>query len=149
MNTELAAIIGTTTSFIVFALAALWYVVPWLKARPLPDALIALAWLHVFRYIALQIHSAQRFGFAVSNTGRDGILYGDLAGAAIALAAIVALLFVHHVTFHLLVGCAKTPWHGTTAESHSNRGRPWLRLDGLGHRPRLCGRRLQHDRARG
>src|SRR5262249_52632061 len=93
MNTVSAALFGTTISFILFAIASAWYVVPWLKARPLADALSALVWVHVFRYIALQIHSAQKFGFAVSDFGRDGILYGDLAGALIAFAAIVALRY--------------------------------------------------------
>jgi hypothetical protein len=91
-----------TLSLIVFALASAWYVVPWLKARSPAEALIALIWLHVLRYVALQIHSAQKFGFAVSDAGKNEIAYGDVVGALIALAAIAALRYRARVA-HLLV----------------------------------------------
>ena len=93
MSPVLAALLGTTLSFIVFAIASAWYVVPWLKVKPPADALTALVWVHVFRYVALQIHAAQKFGFVISDAGRDGILYGDLAGALVAFAAIAALRY--------------------------------------------------------
>src|SRR5438874_3224573 len=56
-------------SLIVLATAARWYLVPWLKNRTRADALIALLWVHVFRYVALQVFSAQRDGFPISDSG--------------------------------------------------------------------------------
>jgi hypothetical protein len=78
-------------SLIVFAAASRWYVVPWLNARPRADALIALLWVHVFRYVALQVFSAQHSGFPISDGGAMEIVIGDVAGAAMAFAAIVLL----------------------------------------------------------
>jgi hypothetical protein len=78
-------------SLIVFAAASRWYVVPWLNARPRADALIALLWVHVFRYVALQVFSAQHGGFPISDGGAMEIVIGDVAGAAMAFAAIVLL----------------------------------------------------------
>jgi hypothetical protein len=56
-------------SLIVFGTVAAWYVSPWLKTRGRGDALTALLWIHVFRYLALQAFSAQRDGFPISNGG--------------------------------------------------------------------------------
>jgi hypothetical protein len=78
-------------SLIVFAAAARWYVVPWLGARPRAEALIALLWVHVFRYVALQVFSAQHDGFPISDGGARDIVIGDVAGAAMAFAAIALL----------------------------------------------------------
>jgi hypothetical protein len=47
-------------SLVVYGLIARWYVTPWLSARKRGDALIALLWVHVFRYVALPKFSAQR-----------------------------------------------------------------------------------------
>jgi len=78
-------------SLIVFAAAARWYAVPWLNARPRAEALTALLWVHVFRYVALQVFSAQHDGFPISDHGAMEIVIGDVAGAAIAFAAIALL----------------------------------------------------------
>jgi hypothetical protein len=78
-------------SFAVFIAAAVWYAGPWLSRRGRADALIPLLWVHAFRHIALQIVSAQKAGFAVSNGLRDEILYGDVAGMILALLSIFAL----------------------------------------------------------
>ena len=78
-------------SLIVFVLAARWYAVPWLKARPRATALIALLWVHVFRYVALQVFAAQHEGFPISPGGAMEIVVGDVAGAVIAFAAIIFL----------------------------------------------------------
>src|SRR5947207_3081117 len=66
---------------------------PWLKAQARAEALTWLLWTQVFRYVALQIFSAQQFGFAVSDSGRDQIAYGDVAGTILALFAIIALRY--------------------------------------------------------
>jgi len=78
-------------SLIVFVAAARWYVVPWLNARPRGDALIALLWVHVFRYVALQVFSARQDGFPISDGGAMEIAIGDVAGAAIAFVTIMLL----------------------------------------------------------
>src|SRR5262245_13849193 len=75
-----AAGLASTLSFIVLLLMATWYVIPWLKSRSRADALTALLWVQAFRYVALQIFSAQKFGFAVSDGARDQIAAGDVAG---------------------------------------------------------------------
>jgi hypothetical protein len=78
-------------SLIVFGSIARWYVAPWLNRRPRADALIALLWVHVFRYVALQVFSAQHDGFPISDGSALEIAAGDVAGALIAYVAIVLL----------------------------------------------------------
>lgn len=75
----------------VLVMVARWYVIPWLNGRARADALIALLWVHVFRYVALQVFSAQQSGFPISDGGAMEIVVGDVAGAAIAFITIVLL----------------------------------------------------------
>ena len=93
MPLMLAAALASAFSFAVFAIIVAWHVAPWLRDRPRSAALIPLLWVHVFRYVALQIFSAHQFGFAVSAGVRDQIAYGDVVGAVLALAAIGALRY--------------------------------------------------------
>jgi hypothetical protein len=78
-------------SLIVFGAIVRWYVVPWLKSRVRADALIALLWVHVFRYVALQVFSAQHTGFPISDGGAMEIVVGDVVGAGMAFATIMLL----------------------------------------------------------
>ena len=78
-------------SLIVLGAIARWHVVPWLNSRGRADALIALLWVHVFRYIALQVFSAQRDGFPISDSGAMEIVIGDVGGAIMALVTIALL----------------------------------------------------------
>ena len=78
-------------SLMVLVAAARWYAVPWLNARSRAEALTALLWVQVFRYVALQVFSAQHGGFPVSDSGAMEIVIGDVAGAAMAFAAIMLL----------------------------------------------------------
>jgi hypothetical protein len=78
-------------SLIVMAAVARWHIIPWLDRRARADALIALLWVHVFRYVALQIFSAQHDGFPISDGGAMEIVVGDVAGAVIAFIAITLL----------------------------------------------------------
>jgi len=80
-------------SLFAFATMAFWYGVPKLKARDRVAALVPLLWLHVFRYLALQAFRAQLDGFPISDAHLMSIVLGDLAGMAIALAALYALRF--------------------------------------------------------
>jgi len=93
MNTITAIGLAQLSSLIVLVLCALWYVVPWLKARSLADALVPLLWVHAFRSVALQLYSAQQTGFPISDAVRDHNVFGDLAGMVIALLAIAALRY--------------------------------------------------------
>jgi hypothetical protein len=86
-----AALIAMVLSFVVFATAAARYAVPRMRAVALAAAITPLLWIHAFRYVALQLFSAQEFGFAIPNRTRDEIVYGDLLGMALALATLYAL----------------------------------------------------------
>ena len=88
-----AAAFATVLSFIVLVTMAAWYAVPWLATRQRADALTALLWVHAFRHVALQIFSAQKFGFAVSDGARDQIAAGDVTGMIIAVTCIAALRY--------------------------------------------------------
>jgi len=76
-------------TLVLFVTLARWYVVPWLAKRERADALIALLWVNVFRYVALNVFAAQRDGFPISNHGALEIVIGDVGGAIIAFTAIV------------------------------------------------------------
>lgn len=91
MDPATAGILAMLLSFAVFITAAVWYGGPWLSRRGRADALIPLLGAHAFRHVALQIVSAQKAGFAVSNGLRDEILYGDVVGMVLALLSIYAL----------------------------------------------------------
>ncbi len=78
-------------TLVLFITLTRWYVVPWLTTRPRAEALMALLWVSVFRYVALQVFVAQRDGFPISMGGALEIVIGDVAGAVIAFSAIVLL----------------------------------------------------------
>ncbi len=75
----------------VLVMAARWHVIPWLGRLARADALIALLWVHVLRYVALQVFSAQHTGFPISDHGAMEIVVGDVAGAVMAFVAIALL----------------------------------------------------------
>jgi hypothetical protein len=82
-----------TLSFTIVTAAAVWYVAPWLKVTDWATGVTALLWVHAFRYVALQIFSAQYSGFAVSDAGRDQIAYGDVVAALLAVSGIAVLRY--------------------------------------------------------
>ena len=88
MNPSNASLVATAISFVVFILFALWYAVPWMNRRPLAVALSVPLWIHAFRHVALQVFSAQRFGFHIPDSLARQIAWGDVAGAVLALAAL-------------------------------------------------------------
>jgi hypothetical protein len=78
-------------TLVVYGTMAAWYLAPWLRRQQRADALIALLWIHVFRYVALQVFSARQGGFPISDGGAMAIVAGDVAGAVLAFVAIVLL----------------------------------------------------------
>ena len=88
MSLTAAGLIATAISFLAFITLAIWYVGPWMRRQPLAIALSVPLWVHVFRYVALQIFSAQHFGFRISDATASEIAWGDVAGAALALIAL-------------------------------------------------------------
>lgn len=88
MSLTAAGLIGTAISLLAFVVLAVWYAAPWMRREPLAVALSLPLWVHVFRYVALQIFSAQHFGFRISDALASEIAWGDVAGALLALAAL-------------------------------------------------------------
>jgi len=86
-----AALTANTASLVLFALAAVWYAAPRLRKMGRAEALIALLWVNAFRYVALEIFSAQSAGLKITDGLRDQIAYGDLIGAGLAVLGILAL----------------------------------------------------------
>jgi len=78
-------------SIFVYGLIAFWYGAPILKKLGRADALIALMWFHVFRYVVLYLFKAQHEGYAITDIAAMEIVVGDLAGAGIAIVAITLL----------------------------------------------------------
>jgi hypothetical protein len=85
MDLTLAALIATAISYVLFISLAIQVVGPWMNRQPAALALTLPLWVHAFRHIALQIFSAQRFGFALSDGLAAEIAWGDAAGALLAL----------------------------------------------------------------
>jgi hypothetical protein len=91
MTPTLAAELAMTASFVVCAVVASLFVVPWARTVGGRRALVPLLGVHIGRHIALQLLSAQQLGgFGISDAGRDEIMYGDVAGMILALVALVA-----------------------------------------------------------
>ena len=88
MNLTAASLVATSFSFVLFILFAVWRAAPWMNRRPLAVALSVPLWIHAFRHVALQVFSAQQFGFRVPDNLARQIAWGDFAGAVLALAAL-------------------------------------------------------------
>jgi hypothetical protein len=93
MDLTAAALVAMVLSFVVFGTAAAWYAVPWMRPVAIGAAITPLLWIHAFRHVALQLFSAQAFGFAIPDPTRDQIVYGDLIGMGLALATLYALRY--------------------------------------------------------
>jgi hypothetical protein len=102
MSATSAGLLAMTLSFAVMVAVATWYVAPWLKLTDWTTGLTALLWVHAFRYVALQIFSAQQFGLAVSEVARNQIAYGDVVAALLAVSAITALRYAPRLAIPIL-----------------------------------------------
>src|SRR6266550_2264301 len=80
-----------TMSLVAYALIAFWYVVPRLSGLPREVALVPLLWVHAFRIVGGTILAPGAVDAGVPTEFRVMIGYGDLATAALALLAVIAL----------------------------------------------------------
>jgi len=87
-----AGITAQLMSFVVLISAVVLIVGPWMRRQPLAIAVSVPLWVHAFRYVALQIFSAQRFGFAASDTLASEIAWGDVAATIL---AVIGLWMLH------------------------------------------------------
>jgi hypothetical protein len=92
---------------------------PWLNGLARAEALIALLWVHVLRYVALQVFSAQHDGFPISDGGAMEIVVGDVAGAVIAFAAIALLRRRSRLAIPLMWLLAAETAYDTVANIHN------------------------------
>src|SRR5215471_8791354 len=91
MDTRSAGLTANALSLVVFILIARWYAAPWLRTKSRATALTVLLWVNAFRFVALELFSAQQAGLAIPDRLRDEIAYGDVAGAILAVICIFAL----------------------------------------------------------
>jgi len=80
-----------TLSLAIYALIGFWYVAPRLARMSTAQALVPLLWVHAFRVIGGAILAPGSVDAAVPEAFRVMIGYGDLATAALALVALIAL----------------------------------------------------------
>jgi hypothetical protein len=59
-----------------------------MNRHPLAVAISVPLWIHAFRHVALQVFSAQAFGFQIPDTLARQVAWGDVAGGVLALAAL-------------------------------------------------------------
>lgn len=88
MSPTAAGLTATLISFVLFICAGAWVAAPWMRRQPAALALSLPLWIHAFRHVALQVFSAQHFGFAVSGGLASEIAWGDVAGGILALAGL-------------------------------------------------------------
>lgn len=95
-------------SIVVYALFALWHIVPRLRKLDRGQALVALLWVHVFRYVVLYLYVARKEGYPISDALLTELVIGDLFGAVLAMAGIILLRFqsILGVVFAYLVFAA-------------------------------------------
>ena len=80
-----------TLSLVAYALIAFWYVAPRLSGLRREVALVPLLWVHAFRIVGGTILAPGAVDAGVPTEFRVMIGYGDLATAALALLALIAL----------------------------------------------------------
>ena len=87
------AVFGVQTffSFLVFGLAAWWYVWPWLKSVERTTAFTALTFIHALRPIGATVLVASVSGTALPRDFAEAVAYGDLATSVLAVVTLLAL----------------------------------------------------------
>jgi hypothetical protein len=80
-----------TLALVVYGLIGWWYVAPRLSRLPLVSALTPLLWVHAFRFVGGSILAPGAVDAGVAPEFRAMVGYGDMATAALAVVAIIAL----------------------------------------------------------
>src|SRR5262249_23114943 len=80
-----------TLSLVAYTLIAIWYVIPRLSRVSRVAALVPLLWIHAFRIVGASILAPGAVDPRVPDDFRIIVGLGDLATAAFALAALLAL----------------------------------------------------------
>jgi hypothetical protein len=78
-------------SCLVYAIVTKWYLWPALTTRTRNSALVALLFVHVFRYVGMTLLVTGMVDPTLPREFLASAAYGDLIAAALSLAAIVAL----------------------------------------------------------
>ncbi len=91
MSTDAAAQLAMTANVATLIVLARWLFVPWSRRQNLATALLPLVAIHTGRTVALQLYSAQANGFDVTDSTRNEIVWGDVAGAALAVVTLILL----------------------------------------------------------
>ena len=82
-----------TLALVAYGLIAWWYVAPHLSKLPREVALAPVLWVHAFRIVGGTILAPGAVAATVPAEFRTMIGYGDMATAALALVALVALRY--------------------------------------------------------
>ena len=80
-----------TLSLVIYGLVGFWYVAPRISKLPREAALVPLLWVHAFRVVGGTILAPGAVDAGVPADFRVMVGYGDLATAALALVALIAL----------------------------------------------------------
>jgi len=80
-----------TLSFIVFAIIAKQYFMPWIWKTSVNRVLIGLLLIHAFRYVGLSVFTPGQVAAAVPNDFALELAYGDVATAVLAIISILLL----------------------------------------------------------
>ena len=91
MDTQLIFNIQFFMSLVVYALAALWFVKPWLLKKTEPEALMLLILPHAFRHIGLVFFIAGVVAHPLPYGFAGPAAYGDLLAALLAIVSMIAL----------------------------------------------------------
>ncbi len=91
MNTVAIFWMQIVASVVVVGILAAWYVWPPLTRLPRNSALIALLFVHVFRYVGMTLLVPGMVDARLPAQFVASAAYGDLLAAALALASILAL----------------------------------------------------------
>ena len=82
-----------TFSLVLFALVAKWYIAPALSRLSVHSALVPLFLVHALRYLPSSAFAPGQIDPRVPTRAMEGIAYGDLVSAVLALIAAVFLYY--------------------------------------------------------
>lgn len=81
-----------TIGFVGWGIIAIFWLIPWLKAKPFHERLALLTIPHVFRYIGLSFLITGVTNSSLDSRFANPAAYGDLIAAILALVSVLALL---------------------------------------------------------